>query len=66
MSDHRPRRRGDNIPPVSDYAHWNEDAEAVWYEENKYDMMHADEIMDDDLESQYEDRYYDDSEEDEV
>jgi hypothetical protein len=31
-------RRG--IPPVSDYAHWNEQAEEMWYLENKYDMMH--------------------------
>lgn len=35
------------IPPVSDYAHWNEEAEAVWYAENRYDMEHADEIDDD-------------------
>jgi hypothetical protein len=28
------------VPPISDYAHWNEDAERVWYEENKYDMMY--------------------------
>jgi hypothetical protein len=41
-------RRGDNIPPISDYAHWNEDAKRVWYEENRYDMEHADEPMDDD------------------
>ena len=27
-----------SIPPVSAYAHYNEEAEAVWYEENKYDM----------------------------
>lgn len=40
--------RGDNIPPVSDYAHWNEDAERVWYEENRYDMEHWDEPMEDD------------------
>jgi hypothetical protein len=40
------RRRGDNIPPVSDYAHWNEDAQRIWWEENKYDMQHADEIID--------------------
>jgi len=39
-------RRGDNIPSVSDYAHWNEDAQRVWYEENKYDMQYADEEMD--------------------
>jgi hypothetical protein len=52
------RRRGDNIPPVSDYAHWNEDAELMWYNENKYDMEHADEIMDDD----FDDRGWDDEE----
>jgi len=40
-------RRGDNIPSVSDYAHWNEDAQRVWYEENKYDMQYADEEVDD-------------------
>lgn len=39
--------RGENIPPVSDYAHWNEDAQRIWYEENKYDMEHADEWIDD-------------------
>jgi hypothetical protein len=39
------KRRGDDIPPVSAYAHWNEDAERVWYEENRYDMEHADEII---------------------
>lgn len=43
------RRRGDNIPPISDYAHWNEDAYYMWYQENKYDMEHADEIIDDDI-----------------
>jgi hypothetical protein len=41
------RRRGDDIPPVSAYAHWNEDAEAIWYLENRYDMEHADEIIED-------------------
>jgi|PlaIllAssembly_1097288.scaffolds.fasta_scaffold81269_3 hypothetical protein len=40
-------RRGDNIPSVSDYAHWNEEAEAMWYAENRYDMENADEILDD-------------------
>jgi hypothetical protein len=40
-------RRGDFIPPVSDYAHWNEDAQAMWYAENKYDMDHADEYIED-------------------
>ena len=44
----RPKRRGDDIPSVSDYAHWNEDAQRVWYEENRYDMEHADEIIEDD------------------
>jgi hypothetical protein len=37
--------RGDDIPPVSAYAHWNEDAELMWYAENRYDMEHADEIV---------------------
>lgn len=46
--ERRPRRRGDNIPPVSAYAHWNEDAERVWYEENRYDMEHGEEIIEDD------------------
>jgi hypothetical protein len=46
-------RRGDNIPPVSAYAHWNEDAERVWYEENRYDMEHADEIVEDDDDRRY-------------
>lgn len=40
-------RRGDNIPSVSEYAHWNEDAEYMWYQENRYDMMYADEELDD-------------------
>jgi len=44
-------KRGDSIPPVSDYAHWNEDAELMWYLENQYDMMYADEEV-----------YYDDDE----
>lgn len=43
----RARRRGDNIPSISDYAHWNEDAYYMWYEENKYDMEHADEVLED-------------------
>ena len=51
-------KRGDFIPPVSDYAHWNEDAEAMWYLENKYDMMYADEEMDD-YPGYYCDDYYD-------
>jgi hypothetical protein len=47
MTATRARRRGDDIPSVADYAHWNEEAEAVWYAENKYDMEHADEIIED-------------------
>lgn len=48
------RRRGDNIPNISDYAHWNEDAKLMWYQENRYDMEYADEIIEDDY-----DRYAD-------
>jgi|WetSurMetagenome_2_1015567.scaffolds.fasta_scaffold03898_14 hypothetical protein len=43
----RPTRRGDNIPTVAEYAHWNEEAASMWYAENRYDMEHADEIIDD-------------------
>jgi len=43
----RPQRRGDNIPTVADYAHYGEEAEAVWYAENKYDMEHSDELISD-------------------
>lgn len=39
--------RGEDIPPVSDYAHWNEDARYMWYMENRYDMEHADEWIED-------------------
>lgn len=45
QGQHHVIRRGDDIPSVSDYAHWNEDAERIWYEENRYDMEHADEII---------------------
>ena len=41
------RLRGDNIPSISDYSHWNEDAALVWYAENKYEMEHWDEPVDD-------------------
>jgi hypothetical protein len=52
------RYRGDNIPTIADYSHWNEDAAAIWYEENKYDMQHWDEPFDAQF---YEDeRYYED------
>ena len=54
--------RGQDIPSVSDYSHWNEDAELMWYNENKYDMEHSDEWVeddpygwDDDYEQDYED-----------
>lgn len=46
-------RRGDNIPPISDYAHWNEDAEYMWYSENRYDMEHWDEEIEDDRDDRY-------------
>jgi len=39
--------RGQDIPPVSDYAHWNEEAQLIWYQENRYDMEHADEYVPD-------------------
>ena len=42
------KRRGDNIPSIDDYSHWGEEASRVWYEENKYDMQYADEIIEDD------------------
>jgi hypothetical protein len=51
----RVRRRGDDIPPVSAYAHWNEEAESMWYAENRYDMEHADEIIEDDYDPEQED-----------
>lgn len=41
-------RRGDNIPSISDYAHHNEEAASIWYLENRYDMEHADEIVEQD------------------
>jgi hypothetical protein len=47
-------KRGDNIPSVSDYAHWGEDAYYMWYSENKYDMEHWDEEIEDD----WDDREY--------
>lgn len=48
------------IPPVSDYAHWNEDAERVWYEENKYDMAHPEVFEEDPYEGP---DYYDEEDE---
>ncbi len=47
-------RRGDNIPPVSDYSHWNEEAEIMWFQENRYDMEHPDEIIDDGFDDDWE------------
>ena len=40
--------RGQHIPPVSDYAHWNEEAQSIWYLENRYDMEYANEWIEDD------------------
>lgn len=44
----RGRIRGDFIPSISEYSHWNEEAEAMWYAENRYDMEHWDEPVEDD------------------
>ncbi len=52
-----PVRRGDNIPTIADYAHCNEEAAAMWWAENRYDMEHADEIID---EGFYDEEDYDD------
>jgi hypothetical protein len=52
---HRVVRRGDNIPDVSAYSHYNEEAQAIWYAENRYDMEHADEILDEGWEDYEED-----------
>lgn len=51
----RPRRRGDDIPSVSEYSHWNEDAQAIWWLENRYDMEHADEPLDEPDDGDYDD-----------
>lgn len=56
-------RRGDFIPSPSDYAHWNEDAQAMWYMENKYDMEHADEWVEDP--DDFEDDWDEDEDDDE-
>jgi hypothetical protein len=40
--------RNERIPSVESYSHWNEDAHAMWYMENKYDMDHGDEYIEDD------------------
>lgn len=29
------------VPTVADYAHWGEEAEQVWYEENRYDLLYG-------------------------
>lgn len=33
----------DGIPTVEDYRHWNEEAETMWWLENRYDMEHPEE-----------------------
>ena len=40
------RHRG--IPSIADYSHWNEDAELMWYQENRYDMEYGYDEFDDD------------------
>lgn len=48
-----------NIPSISEYSHWNEEAASVWYAENRYDMMYPEDDYDD--YDDYDDRdYYDD------
>lgn len=51
----RHERRGDNIPTVADYAHYGEEAQAVWYAENRYDMEHADELLSDGFDDDFDD-----------
>ena len=51
-----------DIPTIADYAHWNEDAPRVWWEENRYDMEHPSE-PDEDFDPYRQD--YDPEEEDE-
>lgn len=41
-----------DIPSIEDYSHWNEDAEYMWYQENKYDM-------DNPYNNDFDDRCYD-------
>lgn len=50
---------GRGIPSVSDYAHWNEDAHLMWYQENKYDMENG---YDGDYDDLYDDYVYHDEE----
>lgn len=45
------------IPTVADYSHWNEEAAAVWYEENRYDLMYGGEDAYDAYDDDYD--YYD-------
>jgi hypothetical protein len=59
-----PRYRGDDVPPISAYAHWGEEAEQVWWLENKYDMQNAGEPLDDPNEEDWEDEEEDDPDDD--
>ena len=63
MAHPRARRRGDDIPPVSAYAHYNEEAESMWYLENRYDMENADEIIENDDDDYNPDREAEEEEE---
>ena len=45
---------------MSDYSHWNEDAELMWYQENRYDMMYGNDDYEDDDDYRYEDDVIDD------
>ncbi len=64
MSRQQKRHRHEGIPPISDYAHWNEEAETVWYLENRYDMEYPPEDDPDDWYDDDYDEYEDDEDED--
>lgn len=50
--------------PISDYSHWNEEAERVWAQENDFDSPYADmtdaEIKQAVYDRMSDDDYYDD------
>ena len=57
--------RNIDIPSISDYSHWGEEAAAVWYAENKYDMDHYDDpnYDNDDFYEDYDDEEDEDDDE---
>ena len=67
MTAKRPTCKGyAGIPTIEDYSHWNEEAPAVWYAENRYDMEHAGEHMYDEDDAFWSDEDDDDLPEDEL